>query len=911
MSALPSGTVTFLFTDLEGSTRLWEVHGDAMLDALVVHDAILRAAISIHDGRIVKTTGDGVHAVFANAVNAVDAAVEAQLALGSERWGVPGELRVRMGIHSGAADFRGGDYPGTTVNRAARVMSVAHGGQIVVSLASSALVRDSSIELVDLGEHRLRDLTNTERIFQVVSPGLARDFPPLRSLDTLPGNLPRQLTSFVGREAEIAAVAELVRASSLVTLTGVGGVGKTRLALQVAAEVLPHFRDGAWFAELAGVRDPDAVPDALLALFGLRPRAGLSATDALVEFLVGKELLLVVDNCEHLLRSVAGLVDEVARRCAGVRVLATSREALNVAGERMRGVASLDVPGEQAGLETAAQSEAVALFVDRARAVKASFALDATNADAVVQVCRRLDGIALAIELAAARIAILTPAELARRLDQRFRLLAGGRHTSVERHQTLRAAIDWSYDLLGEPEQLLLARLSVFAGGFSLEAAEAVTAGGSIENADVFELLATLVARSLVIADTEGIETRYRLLETIRQYAQDRLDDSGDGDRLRAAHGAYYADFVDVAIPEAVGPDGTEWEHRFQREFDNIRAAVTWATDTRDLDTALRLLGMRDTPDVFAEFGSASTVRWACETVLAIPEASEHPRYPDVLTTDALNAWSQGDQGLARRRCDEALAAHQRLGTEPSMGVWMVLSQIALAQGHPDEAIEHAHQAVVLGRARGEPAPLAQALAFSTLARTLAGDPAAALPEADEAVVLIHGLANPHPLQSALALAAFALGDSEPERALALAREAIELSAPGEHTLAYGIAGDLAARTGDRKDALTYLAKAIDYANWVSNRTALGTLLILVAVLLADHDPEAAAVLQGARDARAPGYTHAPHTAQAEQDANTTLEAALGVARRHELHTQGTTMNDNDLVAYAHAAITRNLAEIT
>ena len=376
MAELPSGTVTFLFTDLEGSTRLWESHPEAMKPALARHDTILRDGVAAHHGHVVKTTGDGIHAVFPTAHDALDAAVAVQLRLSGEPFDETGPLRVRMGVHTCEAEYRDGDYYGSEVNRAARLMSVAHGDQIVVSLVTSELVREGSVKLVDLGEHRLRDLTNMERVFQVSAPGLVPTFPPLRSLDSLPGNLPRQVTTFVGREAEIASVAELVRSSPVVTLTGVGGVGKTRLALQVAAEVVPHFRDGAWFAELAGVRDPEAVPDALVTLYGLQPRPGLSATDALIDFLAAKELLLVLDNCEHLLRSVAGLVDNVVRSCPLVRVLATSREGLNVAGERMLGVASLAVPDDTADVMLIAQCDAVMLFVDRARAVKANFILD-------------------------------------------------------------------------------------------------------------------------------------------------------------------------------------------------------------------------------------------------------------------------------------------------------------------------------------------------------------------------------------------------------------------------------------------------------------------------------------------------------------------------------------------------------
>jgi predicted ATPase/tetratricopeptide (TPR) repeat protein len=659
------------------------------------------------------------------------------------------------------------------------------------------------------------------------------------------------------------------------------------------------------------VRDPEAAADALVAMFGLQPRSSVSAAAALVEFLASKELLLVLDNCEHLLRAVAGLVDAIARGCPGVRVLATSREGLNVAGERMLGVASLEVPSDAAGLGTIAQCDAVVLFVERARAVKASFALDATNAEAVAQVCRRLDGIALAIELAAARVAMLTPAEVAQRLDQRFRLLASGQRTTVERHQTLRAAIDWSFELLGETEQVLLARLSVFAGGFSLDAAEVITVRGAVETNDVFELLATLVSRSLVIADTDGAETRYGLLETIRQYAQDHLDESGDGDRLRAAHGAYFATFAELAIPNAVGPDGVEWERRVQRELDNIRAALIWSTETSDLDTAIRLLAVWDAPAQFPDPSLMSGLRWASNTVLARPEASEHPKYPAALGGAGFLAWADGDQHLGRSRCNEALAAEQRLGSNPSIGIWNVLTQISLAEGHATEAVEHAVRAVALARARGEPASLAQTLATSALAHALAGDPTAALPAAEEAVVLIHRLANPHVLENALAMAAFALGDSEPERALALAREAVALSAPGEPNAACGIAGYLAARQGDRRAALTYYAEAVGTMHWMGNRTGLGAILGSVATLLADRDPEATAVLLGAGDALAPAYSHAAQTVEARTIAIATVDASLGAPRRHERHAHGMTMNDAEAATYANAAIIRSLADET
>ena len=616
----------------------------------------------------------------------------------------------------------------------------------------------------------------------------------------------------------------------------------------------------------------------------------------------------MLDSCEHLLNAVAELVDDVVRACPGVRVLATSREGLNVAGERMLGLASLDVPGEAAQLEAIAQCEAVVLFVERARALKASFALDATNASAVAQICRRLDGIALAIELAAARVAMLTPAEVARRLDQRFRLLAGGQRTAVERHQTLRAAIDWSYELLSESEQCLLGRLSIFAGGFTLEAAEAVTVGGDVDADEVFELLAGLVARSLVVADTEGIEARYRLLETIRQYAQERLDMSGEADRLRGEHARYYAAFAESAIPNLTGPDGLQWEGRFEREFDNFRTALTWAVDTRDVDTALRVLGMWESPVMSADVNLNTTLRWAAETVLAIPGASDHPRFPAALVVIAWDANRHGDHELAERRCDEALVAERHLGTEPSISLWLARGQIALAKGNLDEAIQHEAQAARLSRARGDNARLAVALATSAGDRAMVGDSAGALTEAEEAMTLARRFGNPRYARGVLAMAGFALGDSEPERALALVREAVELSA-GTRTPIWAIAGDLTTRHGNRRDALEFFSKAIDDLHWFGMRPVVGSVLGRVADLLAGDDPEAAAVIYGAADTLAPDFVLAPHVVEARHQAAAAMQASIGEKRADELRAQGMAMDEDDAVAYAQAAINRCLSE--
>jgi predicted ATPase/class 3 adenylate cyclase len=912
MAELPTGTLTFVFTDLERSTGLWEEHPKAMKQALARHDAILRGAVEAHHGHVVKTTGDGVHAVFASARDALEASLAAQRALTTERWPeVTGPLRVRIGVHTGEAESRDGDYYGSALNRAARLMAIGHGGQVLVSESVEPLVRGAlppDATLIDLGVHRLRDLAQGLRVFQLAHPDLPGEFAALRSMDALPGNLPRQLTTFVGRDREIDALAKLVCDRPVVTLTGVGGVGKTRLALQVAGEMSPTFRDGTWLGELAGVRDPEAVADAIVAVFQIEPRQGVSVAEALLEFLHAKQLLLVLDNCEHLLKPVARLVADIERACPSVRVLATSREGLNVAGEHLAVVSSLEVPDAGASLDAVGHCEAVRLFVDRAQAVKAGFVVDAANAEAVAQICRRLDGIPLAIELAAGRVTMLTPAELARRLDQRFRLLAGGRRSAVERHQTLRAAIDWSYELLEMPEQQLLDRLGVFAGGFTLEAAENVAGGAGIDADEVLELLAALVAQSLVVADVEGAETRYSLSETIRQYAQERLDETGDADRVRDQHAAYYTGFAQAVAPYAVGVDEIESSHSLDREVDNLRAALIWAIDTQDTDLAVRLVGLDELLIIATDVGFA--LRGAAESVLEIPGAFEHPKYPAILVAAAWDAAMRGDHQRARRRSDEALAAEQRLGIEPRPGPWQVRTFLAMAAGNVTEVIEDADHGAALCRARGNEPSLVIALFQAATGRAFVGDTTAAIPKAEEAVEVARRVASPSLTASALAAAGFVLGGSQPQRALALLGEAVELSAlrkRGALGQVWAVAGHVAALQGNLRHALEFYAKALDELHWVGARTILGAVLRSVADLLAGDDPEAAAVLHGASDAFAPGFVVPQDTAKAHERALAALEASLNETRRNQLHAQGSAMSEDQTVAYAHAAISRFL----
>jgi predicted ATPase/class 3 adenylate cyclase len=912
MAELPTGTVTFLFTDLGSSTRLWEDHADEMREALARHDALLRGAVAAHAGCVVKSTGDGLHAVFPTAEGAVEAAADAQVALGRENWGEPGVLRVRMGLHTGVAELRDGDYYGRAVNRAARLMSAAHPGQVLCSQATADLVRDSlpaPVGLVELGPHHLQDVSRPEVVSQLTHPDLLSEFPPLESLEQFPGNLPRQVTSFVGRRAELTRVADELDDAPLVTLTGVGGVGKTRLALEVAASVVPNYRDGAWFCELAGVRDVDAVPDAVVDVFALDPRPGMSPTDLLLKFLRAKELLLVLDNCEHLLKPITRLVSQIARDCRGVGILMTSREGVGLAGERIVTVGSLSLPDDTA--ELVAASDAVRLFVDRATAVRGDFVLDTANAGAIAQICERLDGVPLAIELAAARVGMLTPLQLARRLDERFRILTGSERGAVERHQTLRAAIDWSYDLLDDHERTMLDRLSVFVGGFTLEAAEAVASGDGIDPSGVFDLLARLVARSLVEADTEGIEARYRLLETIRQYAEERLEAAGEAARVRDAHAHYFAAFGEEALTGLMSPAELEWWRRFSREIDNIRVALTWAIEAGDVDTTLRLLALDDSWTITNSPELTSVLRPAAEKALAITGIGEDPRFPIVLVCEAMHRYERGDNEGFERFCVEALAAEQRLGVAPSPSVWAARTWVAISEGRVDEYVEFGERVLEICRARDDPVRLTLALHGAGLAHALRGDdmpPAVAL--VDEALDRAEALAIPTVLAGTRATAAFVLADVEPDRALALMDKSLQADDANRvrRNPVHSILGDVAERLGDARRALEFFAIGMDEQHWLGNTEMVGRMLRRIGLRLVDDDPEAAAIAIGSGTAFSHGWTLTTRVVEDQRKGIEALTAALGADRCEQLLEQGAAMEEHDAVGLARDAARRVLS---
>ncbi|MCU1502845.1 MAG: cyclase, partial [Ilumatobacteraceae bacterium] len=639
VDARPHGRVTFLFTDVEGSTRLRGESPEAMRLALGAYDRLLRTVIEEHGGDVFSTVGDACSAAFWTAGDAVAASVEAQRRLSAGPWPEPAEVRVRMGIHTGTADERDGDYLGPAVNRAAHLMAAAHGGQIVVSQAVEELLRDRApedITFVDLGEHELAGLARRERLFQVCGPGLALEFPPLRTPAHLAGNLPAAATSFVGHGEELRRLAADAPLRRLITLTGVGGVGKTRLALEAGGMVADEFPGGVWLCELAPVAEPAAVAHAVATILSIRPQVGLSLVDSVIDALRGRRLLLILDNCEHLLDAAAELVGGISETCPTVTVLATSREPLGVAGERVWAVPSLS-----------AATEGVRLFCDRAEAADAAFSPSEGDRAVIAELCERLDGIPLAIELAAARVRFMTVADLAERLDDRFRLLRGGRR-GLERHHTLAATVQWSYRLLPEAERVLFGRLSVFAGGFTLSAAEAICADEPLARLDVAGDLAALVDKSMVVADRAGSRARYRLLETLRQFGEERLDETAQAGELRDGHLRYYLGVAREGRRHYEGRAHAAGADALRSEWANFRAAVQWAITQEEQAAATDLL---DAVYFFAYLEERYELEdWASQTVaarLATPTAYGIAAVFAAVRGDYDHALSLTETGLA------------------------------------------------------------------------------------------------------------------------------------------------------------------------------------------------------------------------------------------------------------------------
>lgn len=590
MAGIPTGTVTFLFTDIQGSTKLAREHHETWEFARARHHEILRGAIESYQGYVFQIIGDAFCAAFHTAADALKASIKAQQTLQIETWGET-TIGVRMGIHTGEAQSDGDGYRGyLTMSLVQRLMSAGHGGQILLSDATEKLLREEfsdTTQLRDLGEHKFKDVPYPIRIFQAVTLGLQSEFPALHTLDTHPNNLPTQLTSFVGREKELEDVKRLLQNAHLLTLIGPGGTGKTRLSIQAASEMLDIYPDGMWLVELAPILDPLLVPRTTAIAIGLREEPQRPVIDMLCDYLHEKKMLIVLDNCEHLVDACALMADRILHAAPNTRILASSREALGVGGEVTYRVPSLAVPDPShlPPIESLDQYEAVKLFIDRAMSAVPSFMVTNENAPFLAQICQRLDGIPLAIELAAAKVRALNLDQIAKRLDDRFRLLTGGNRTALERHQTLRAAIDWSYNLLPPAEQTLFRRLSIFVNGWTLEAAESVCSDNSINRKEVLHLLEHLINKSIVIL--EG--TRYQLLETLRQYANEKLVEAGESDLLRDRHLEYFLNLVETAEPHLIRPEQLEWLRMLNADYENIRLALEWALGKVAAEPSLKL----------------------------------------------------------------------------------------------------------------------------------------------------------------------------------------------------------------------------------------------------------------------------------------------------------------------------------
>lgn len=588
--------LTFLFSDLENSTPLWEQFPNEMQPAAARHDALMRGVIEQHRGWVVKTTGDGFHAAFESPAEGVAAALAGQQAISAEPWpNATGPLKVRMGLHTGESQEREGDYYGSNVNLAARIMGLGHGGQILLSEATATLIKSrppQGCTLSDLGEHRLKGIAVPSRIFQLCHPDLVATFPPLKSLAAFKHNLHRQVSSFIGREKELADVKRLLKDTHLLTLLGPGGTGKTRLMLQAAEEIIEDYPDGVWLVELAPLTDPQLIPERVAAALTVQQQPGRELFDTLADFLRRKELLLLLDNVEHLVRESAMFAERLLEQCPKLKILVTGREALFIDGETTLQIPSLSLPRETQTREEIAKSEGVQLFLERARGIRPDFVLTEQNAAPIAEIVRRLDGIPLALELAAARLRMLTAEQIAARLNDRFRLLTSGRRTALPRQQTLQALIDWSWNLLDEQERVLLCRLSVFSSGWALEAAQAVAGFDPLDEFAVFDALEQLINKSLVaVQHPDGREARYGMLESIRQYARDRLGEAGERKALSDRHAEYFIAFGERVSHAMQGRDMVVWLERLLPEADNAKATREWTLQAR-LDLALRMAGV-------------------------------------------------------------------------------------------------------------------------------------------------------------------------------------------------------------------------------------------------------------------------------------------------------------------------------
>ena len=909
--------MTLLFTDIEGNVRLWEADRDAMAAASARHDRIIREQIEASGGHVFKTVGEAHRAVFADPVAALSAAVAIQRAASAEPWASSLPIGVCIALHSGACAERDGEYVGPVVNRAARLLDIGHGGQVLVTAAAYALLvgrLPGGIGLRDLGEQRLKDLGRAERVFQVTGSGLAEGFSVLRSLDdpALRHNLPSQATSFVGRVAELAELRAMVSGRSrLVTIAGPGGIGKSRLALQAAADVLDGTGDGVWLVELAPVAEPELVARTAAAALGVSEVPGRPMIDTLIDAVGDRDLLLILDNAEHVLGAVAELADAVIRSCPQVSLLVTSREPLGTSGEHVFRVPGLTVPpADLADPGRLAAFESVQLFAEHAALHWRGFTVDDANAAGVAAICVRLDGIPLALELAAARLGSISVSEINARLDQRFRLLTMGNRTALPRHQTLRALIDWSYDLLSSEEQIVFERLSVFAGGWSLDAAEAVASGGDVAEWQVLDLLAALVGKSLVQAEVIHGSTRYRLLETIRHYAAERLALRADSDLrdVRVAHRDHYLALVETAAARMRGPDEHRWLDRIEAEFDNTRAALAFSiADPGSAESGLRLAsGLR--AFVFSR-GHSGEVIEALGALLGRPGARQPTRYLAIALVTNCKLLTHFDRSpdipsmaeeaitIARDLADDDLAAD----------ALAALNWFSFLQGDLPAALARADEAVALATAAGNPRRLVVALGHRAVFRAETGDLDASLADYQEVLSIARAIGdNSTVVVTLINLGVDQVTAGEFPAALAYLQDALRLadahgyqhlSAAAEMNLGFAYL-----MNGDVASARRLLVGVLDRARATSEMTWVHCAVLGLALAAgADADPAVAATLHGAADQQYEqgGQAFDANESRMRASDHTRLRDALGGAAFDAAYARGRTLSQADAMALA------------
>jgi predicted ATPase/class 3 adenylate cyclase len=913
----PTGTLTFLFTDIEGSTKMWEHNATAMQAALARHDEMLRDTIEERGGYVFKTVGDAFCAVFPTALDALEAALDAQRRLLSSKWVETGPLRVRMALHMGVAEERDGDYFGPPLNRVARLLSAAHGGQVLLTAATHEMVRDqlpAGADLLDLGERRLKDLFRPERVFQLSAPELPSKFPPLRTLEGHPNNLPLQPTPLVGREREVEEVAQRLLASEtrLLTLTGAGGVGKTRLALQVAADLVEEFEDGAFFVSLAALTDPQLVGSAIAAPLGIREAGNLPLEEVLREYLREKKLLLLLDNFEQVLEG-AQLVGQLLSACPDLSVLATSRIPLGLYGEKEYPVPPLSLPDPKRlpSLERLTQYEAVRLFIERAKDARPDFFITKESAPAVAEICVRLDGLPLAIELAAARIKVLTPQKMLERLSDRLRLLTGGARDLPQRQRTLRSTIEWSYGLLEEGEKTLFGRLSVFAGGRTLEAIEAICDAEGDLPIDVLDGVSSLVDKSL-LRQEEGVggDSRFVMLETVHEFAREKLQESGEAEEIQRAHAEYFLALAEEAEPRLRGPEDIEWLECLEEEHDNLRTALSWLFGQgEEAELCLRLAGALW---MFWESrGHYSEGRRWLEAALAAANGASAAVRAKVLEGEGWLVYHSGEVDRAVIAAQEGLELSEQAGLGGAVAARFlrILGWMEIIRGEDDRAKELLEESLILSREADDKWGIADALLW--LGNSLDFLDRERAKELQEEGI---GLARELGYVTTLARLLFSLGytfvlEGDYERGAALSEEAAALFREHGHKggLEYLLdnLGWAALLRGDLEQAKSFYEQSLVLCREQSDRMiASESLDGLACISAAGGDAERAARLIGAahklREALgAVAYQHSPEEDAWREQYLATARSRLDEAAWQAAWAEGRSMTLEKAVSYA------------